>query len=96
MTGQNVHDTAVIFVTDNGYLGPSLQAAFQLVAQGIDALADILIYTVGIDPALIDTLQNRAGRAISFIALPTPPICRRMAWHLQEPRASHRRWRGWS
>ncbi|TPL99881.1 hypothetical protein FJ960_20820 [Mesorhizobium sp. B2-3-11] len=69
MTGKK-HDTAVVFVTDNGYLGPSLLAALQLTAQGIDALADIMIYTVGVDPALIDTLQNRAGRAISFIALP--------------------------
>ncbi len=67
---ENRHDTAVIFVTDNGYLGPSLQAALQLTAQGIDALADILIYTVGVDPALIDALRNRAGRAISFITLP--------------------------
>jgi len=70
MTGASQHDTAVIFVTDNGYLGPSLLAALQLVAQGIDALADILIYTVGVDAALIETLQNGTGRAISFIALP--------------------------
>lgn len=68
MTGR--HDTAVIFVTDNGYLGPSLLAALQLTAQGVDALADILIYTVGVDPALIEALQNRTGRAISFVALP--------------------------
>ncbi|UDL92527.1 hypothetical protein LGH82_15630 [Mesorhizobium sp. PAMC28654] len=70
MKGPSRHDTAVIFVTDNGYLGPSLLAALQLTAQGVDAQADILIYTVGIDPVLIDTLQNSVGRAISFIALP--------------------------
>ena len=57
-------------MTDNGYLGPSLHAALQLAAQNIDAQADILIYTVGVDPALIDALQNRAGGVISFIALP--------------------------
>ena len=89
--GQNVHDTAVIFVTDNGYLGPSLQAAFQLTAQGVDALADILIYTVGIDPALVDTLQNRAGTAISFVPLPRH-VLSAAGWRsiCEEPCAGHR------
>lgn len=60
-------DTLVVFVTDNGFLVPSLVAARQLVAQGIHKIADIVVYTVGVDPVHLSQLAREpALRHIRF------------------------------
>ncbi|MGV7210603.1 glycosyltransferase family 8 protein [Oxalobacteraceae bacterium A2-2] len=64
-------DRLVVFVTDIGFLVPSLVAARQLVKQGIHAIADIVIYTVNIEPELIEYLVLQPGNAhIKFESLP--------------------------
>lgn len=61
----------VTFVTDIGFLVPSLVAAKQLVDQGAHQLADIVIYTVNIDDDLVSYLRDHPGnRHIRFEALP--------------------------
>jgi lipopolysaccharide biosynthesis glycosyltransferase len=61
----------VVFVTDIGFLVPSLVAAKQLVAQGIHKIADIVIYTVNVDADLIAALsRDPATRHIRFESLP--------------------------
>jgi lipopolysaccharide biosynthesis glycosyltransferase len=56
-----VINTVVSFVTDNGYLVPSLVAAKQLLERKIHEIADIIIYTVDVDNNLIDQLSNYSG-----------------------------------
>ncbi|WGG49128.1 glycosyltransferase family 8 protein [Rugamonas sp. DEMB1] len=64
-------DRLVTFVTDIGFLVPSLVAARQLVKQDIHHLADIVIYTVNIEAGLVDYLSAQAGnRHIRFEPLP--------------------------
>jgi lipopolysaccharide biosynthesis glycosyltransferase len=53
-----VLNTVISFVTDSGYLVPSLVAAKQLVERDIHQIADIVIYTVDVDEKLIDQLSN--------------------------------------
>ncbi len=61
----------VVFVTDIGFLVPSLVAARQLIAQGIHKIADIVIYTVNIDEKLVGSLErDPATRHIRFERLP--------------------------
>ena len=63
-------DTACVFVTDGGYLAPSLLAAKQLLRQGISDLADILIYTIDVDEAVTDRLAREIGhRLLGFVPL---------------------------
>jgi lipopolysaccharide biosynthesis glycosyltransferase len=64
-------DKLVVFVTDTGFLVPSLVAAKQLVNQGIHKIADIVIYTVNIDNDLLTSLSRHAGNQhIRFESLP--------------------------
>ena len=69
-------DTLVVFVTDGGFLVPSLVAASQLVKQGIQDLADIMIYTVNVETDVLSKLRAHNPR-IKFENLPaqlfTPP-----------------------
>ena len=59
--------TLVSFVTDNGYLVPSLVAARQLVGRNIHELADIVIFTVDVDNNTIRELSDsRANSHIKF------------------------------
>lgn len=52
-------DTAVVFVTDSGFLVPTLVAALQVQAQpAVMAVADIYIYLVGISPEDVGHLQQ--------------------------------------
>jgi lipopolysaccharide biosynthesis glycosyltransferase len=64
-------DKLVVFVTDTGFLVPSLVAAKQLVNQGIHKIADIVIYTVNINNDLLLTLSKHpSNRHIRFESLP--------------------------
>jgi lipopolysaccharide biosynthesis glycosyltransferase len=69
-------DTLVVFVTDGGFLVPSLVAASQLVKQGIHNIADIMIYTVDVDAEILAKLRTDNPH-IKFENLPaqlfTPP-----------------------
>lgn len=63
-------DTACVFVTDAGYLAPSLLAAKQVLSRGIGELADILIFTIDVDEGLTDRLQKETGHpSLKFIPL---------------------------
>lgn len=63
-------DTLIVFVTDGGFLVPSLVAASQLVNQRIHEIADITIYTVDVDADILSKL--RAGNPhIQFEDLPS-------------------------
>jgi len=68
--------TLVVFVTDGGFLVPSLVAASQLVKQGVPDIADIMIYTVDVDAGVLSKLRTNNPR-IQFENLPshlfTPP-----------------------
>lgn len=60
-----MHNKLIAFVTDRGYLVPSLVAAKQLVAQGVHEVADIVIYTIGVDEGLLERIQaSVAGIAL--------------------------------
>jgi lipopolysaccharide biosynthesis glycosyltransferase len=52
----------VVFVTDGGFLVPSLVAASQLLDQRIHEIADISIYTVGVTPEVLDQLREHNPR----------------------------------
>lgn len=58
------HDktTLVVFVTDGGFLVPSLVAASQLLNQSIDEIADIIIYTVDVKPEILADLRKHNPR----------------------------------
>ncbi len=64
------HHPLVVFVTDHGFLVPSLVAARQLVSQGVHKLADIVVYAVGLEPAYLARLAGEpALRHIRFESL---------------------------
>ena len=59
----------VVFVTDDGFLVPSLVAPSQLIGQGIHDIANIIIYTVNVKPDLLKRLRVH-NRHILFEDLP--------------------------
>lgn len=61
----------VVFVTDRGFLVPSLVAAMQLVGFGHLNQADVVIYTIDVDEAVLSTLKKRYEDKIRFEALAT-------------------------
>lgn len=66
----DVNDTAVIFVTDGGYLAPSVHAAKQILAQGIGATADVLIFTIDVDEAITQAVERSiAHPAFRFLPM---------------------------
>jgi lipopolysaccharide biosynthesis glycosyltransferase len=62
-------DILIALVTDQGFLVPSLVVARQLVKQSIHEIADIVIYTVNIDPVVVGELSRLYSRRIRFEAL---------------------------
>jgi lipopolysaccharide biosynthesis glycosyltransferase len=61
----------VVFVTDRGFLVPSLVAAAQLVEFGHLDRADIVIYTVDLDDHVLSSLKRKYENKIRFEALAT-------------------------
>ena len=59
----------VVFVTDRGFLVPSLVAATQLVEFGHLNQADIVIYTIDIDESVLSYLKSKYENRIRFEAL---------------------------
>jgi lipopolysaccharide biosynthesis glycosyltransferase len=59
----------VVFVTDRGFLVPSLVAATQLVEFGHLDQADIVIYTIDIDDGVLSYLKKKYENRIRFEAL---------------------------
>jgi lipopolysaccharide biosynthesis glycosyltransferase len=54
-----MNNRAIIFVTDRGYIVPTLVAASQVASEvGISEVADILIYLVGMTAEELDTLSR--------------------------------------
>ena len=61
----------VVFVTDRGFLVPSLVAATQLVELGHLSRADIAIYTMDLDDGILLCLKKKYKNRIRFEALAT-------------------------
>jgi lipopolysaccharide biosynthesis glycosyltransferase len=61
----------VVFVTDRGFLVPSLVAATQLVEFGHLIQADIVIYTIDLDDRVLSYLKKKYTNKIRFEALAT-------------------------
>jgi lipopolysaccharide biosynthesis glycosyltransferase len=61
----------VVFVTDRGFLVPSLVAATQLVEFGQLNQADIVIYTIDLDDNVLSCLKKKYENKIRFEALAT-------------------------
>lgn len=61
-------DTAAIFITDQGFLVPSLVAAGQLLDFGADKLADIHIFTINVEDDILSRLR-RDFEKIRFVPL---------------------------
>jgi lipopolysaccharide biosynthesis glycosyltransferase len=61
----------VMFVTDRGFLVPSLVAATQLIEFGQLRQADIVIYTIDIDDRVLSCLKKKYINKIRFEALAT-------------------------
>jgi lipopolysaccharide biosynthesis glycosyltransferase len=61
----------VVFVTDRGFLVPSLVAATQLVEFGQLGQADIVIYTIDLDDQVLSSLQKKYKNTIRFEPLAT-------------------------
>jgi lipopolysaccharide biosynthesis glycosyltransferase len=61
----------VVFVTDRGFLVPSLVAATQLVEFGQLGQADIVIYTIDLDDGVLAYLKKKYENRIRFEALAT-------------------------
>jgi lipopolysaccharide biosynthesis glycosyltransferase len=59
----------VVFVTDRGFLVPSLVAAMQLVDFGHLRQADIVIYTIDLDDRVVSSLRAKYENRIRFEAL---------------------------
>jgi lipopolysaccharide biosynthesis glycosyltransferase len=55
---RKVKTKLVTFVTDRGYLVPSLVAASQLIQQKINSIADIRIYTIDITPEVLKLVSK--------------------------------------
>jgi hypothetical protein len=86
-------DAAVVFVTNDGYLAPSLQAALQLTEQGIHEIADIIIFVIDVAPKLVDTLTSSVDPAIKIIPLADRSyICPRKVVLLQRTTFQLARW----
>lgn len=61
-----------VYVTDRGFLVPSLVSAKQLALSKASELADIIIYLLAIEPEVVAKLENAfTGYGIKFIALDT-------------------------
>jgi lipopolysaccharide biosynthesis glycosyltransferase len=61
----------VMFVTDRGFLVPSLVAATQLMEFGQLNQADIVIYTIDLDDNVLSSLKKKYENKIRFEALAT-------------------------
>jgi lipopolysaccharide biosynthesis glycosyltransferase len=61
----------VVFVTDRGFLVPSLVAAMQLVEFGHLNHADIVIYTIDLNDGILSWLKKKFENKIRFEALAT-------------------------
>lgn len=58
ISSREMLNRAVIFVTDIGFLAPTLCVCEQLLAQNVNCVADIIVYTVDIDLELIEKLRS--------------------------------------
>ena len=61
----------VVFVTDRGFLVPSLIVAAQLLEFGHLSHADIVIYTIDVDDGVLSCLKKMYENKIRFEALAT-------------------------
>ena len=64
-----MNTTAVVLVTDSGFLAPSLVVARQLKAFGIGEIADILIFVVDLDENLLAQVERDFGRDFRIVPL---------------------------
>jgi lipopolysaccharide biosynthesis glycosyltransferase len=69
----NGKNTAVTFVTDNGFLIPSIVAALQVLEQpAVSKVADVFIFTVDIGQETVDEVSRIFSiKGINFIPIPS-------------------------
>jgi lipopolysaccharide biosynthesis glycosyltransferase len=90
MTGTG-KDTAIVFVTDKGFLVPSLVAALQIIDQPkVMAISDLFILLVDVEEALLQQLRDTfSPRGIQFLPLEASLFLPKAGTHFNQTHIPH-------